>query len=448
MLEKIDLLLWGYGTIALIILTGVFFSVKIGFLQFRLPYILRNTLFAKKSGSSGEISRFQALSTALAASMGTGNIVGVAAAIGIGGPGAVFWMWFSAFFGMGTAYAENYLGVLYKNKYKTKSAGALSYLEKGLGSKPLAIVFAAATVLASFGVGNMTQANAMASAMANAMSNTISSAMSSVAGGFFASGDNEILLKIIVGIITAIAAGSVIIGGAKRIAAAAEKIIPIISLFYIVGALIVIIINYKNIPGAFMNIITGAFGIRAVGGGISGVLIKRAVSIGLRRGIFSNEAGMGSSVFVHTETDCKDGAVMGMWAMLEVFIDTIICCSITAFVILCTKTEIASDTLSAVSSAFEAGIGQFAGIFVNISVAVFVFATILGWSFYGVKAINYLTDKAVVKNAYIFIYIALIAVGAAANEAAVWQLSDIFNALMLIPNLLGILYLSNEVKKP
>ncbi|MDR0974495.1 MAG: amino acid carrier protein, partial [Ruminococcus sp.] len=336
MLEKINLLLWGYGTIALILVTGIIFTVKIGFLQFRLPKILRNTLLAKTEGKSGEISRFQALSTALAASMGTGNIVGVAAAITVGGAGAVFWMWVSAFFGMGTAYAENYLGVAYKDKLRRgvfkrnkNSSGALTYLEHGLGSKPLAVFYALTAILASFGVGNMTQANAIS--------------------GVFIDGNSGVWLKVVIGIVIAVSAGAVIVGGAKRVAAAAERIIPIISLFYIIGAVIVIVINYKNIPIAFESIFKGAFGVTAIGGGVSGVLIKRAVTIGLQRGIFSNEAGLGSSVFVHTETDCKDGSVMGMWAMLEVFIDTIICCSLTAFVILCTDKSSSPDTLIMVS---------------------------------------------------------------------------------------------------
>jgi AGCS family alanine or glycine:cation symporter len=465
MLEKINLLFWGYGTIALILITGIIFSVKIGFLQFNLPKILRNTIFAKPAKKSGEISRFQALSTALAASMGTGNIVGVAAAITIGGAGAVFWMWVSAFFGMGTAYAENYLGVVYKNKqgkpltnksrnfaakqsensavkqnenYAAKqsgnsradrnlnTSGALTYLEQGLGAKPLAVFYAAATVLASFGVGNMTQSSAISGALSN----------------------GNLYIKIAIGIITAICAGAVIIGGAKRIAAASERIIPLISLFYIIGALVVIVMNFRNIPYAFESIFKGAFGVSAVGGGISGALIKHAVTIGLQRGIFSNEAGMGSSVFVHTETDCKDGEVMGMWAMLEVFIDTLVCCTVTALVILCTKTDVNAETITAVSNAFEAGLGRFAGVFINISAVIFAFATILGWSFYGEKAVDYLTDSKAVKRGYIFIYLALTVVGAAVNVSAVWQLSDIFNALMLIPNLFGIIYLAKEVKKP
>ncbi|MDR0943019.1 MAG: amino acid carrier protein [Ruminococcus sp.] len=434
MLEKINLILWGYGTIALIMAAGLYFSVKIGFAQLHLPKILKNTLFAKKESEQGEISRFQALSTALAASMGTGNIVGVAAAIAVGGPGAVFWMWVSAFFGMGTAYAENFLGVTYKNKSKSKISGSMAYLEKGLGSRKFACVFAAAAVLASFGVGNMVQSNAIAASFST----------------------NDKLIQIVIGVITATAAGIFILGGTKRIAAVLEKIIPVISLFYIIGAVVVIILNIKNIPNAFASIISGAFGMTSVAGGISGAMIKRAVTVGLARGIFSNEAGMGSSVFAHTETDCKDGrpggytagAIMGMWAMLEVFIDTIICCTLTAFVILSADITGSSGVTTAVITAFESGLGQFAGIFIRISTVIFAFATILGWCFYGEKSIGYLTKNRIAKRSYSYLYIAAIALGAVLSVNFVWQLSDIFNALMLILNLFGLMYLHKEVQKP
>jgi AGCS family alanine or glycine:cation symporter len=434
MLEKINLILWGYGTIALIMIAGLYFSVKIGFLQLGLPKILKNTLFAKKESGKGhgDISRFQALSTALAASMGTGNIVGVAAAIAVGGPGAVFWMWVSAFFGMGTAYAENFLGVTYKSKFKSSSsaAGAMAYLEKGLGSRKFACVFAGSAVLASFGVGNMVQSNAIAASFST---------------------DNK-LVQIITGVITAIAAGIFILGGTKRIAAAVEKIIPVISFFYIIGAIVVIILNIKNIPNAFASIVSGAFGINSVAGGISGAMIKRAVTVGLARGIFSNEAGMGSSVFAHTETDCTDGTVMGMWAMLEVFIDTIICCTLTAFVILSVDNTggILADNnvTTAVQTAFESGLGAFAGIFIRISTVIFAFATILGWCFYGEKSMDYLTKNRIAKRSYSYLYIAAIALGAVLSVNFVWQISDIFNALMLIINIFGLMYLHKEVEAP
>jgi AGCS family alanine or glycine:cation symporter len=449
--EKLNGVLWGYGTIFLILGTGVFFTIKLRFLQFRSPlYILKKTILSKENpDKTGGVSRFQALSTALAASMGTGNIVGVAAAIAVGGPGAVFWMWVSALFGMATAYSENYLGVLYKNKAKKNkktagknlisdseksavsqsnsdkgenTAGAMLYLEKGLNAKPLAIFYAAAAVAASLGIGNMTQSAAI--------SDTLSS---------FG------IVPLISGVITAILAALVVFGGARRVAKTAEKIIPAISLFYIIGAVIVIVIFWKNIPAAIIDIFTSAFGMKAAAGGFSGVIIKKAVTIGLQRGIFSNEAGMGSSVLVHTETDCADPETMGLWAVLEVFIDTIICCTVTALVILLTKTPIEGTTTAAVTAAFSAGLGSFAEIFISASIIAFAFATVLGWSFYGEKCVQYLSSKKSSLTVYRTIYIASIIVGAVVSTGLVWEISDTLNALMLLPNLIGILGLSGEV---
>jgi AGCS family alanine or glycine:cation symporter len=424
--EKINAFLWGYGTIFLILGTGIFFTIKLGFIQFRNPlYILKRTLFSKDApDKKGGVSRFQALSTALAASMGTGNIVGVAAAIAVGGAGAVFWMWVSAFFGMATAYSENFLGVLYKNKSAENEhkAGAMLYLEQGLRSRPLSLFYAAAAVAASLGIGNMTQ----------------SAAISDTLSGF---GINPI----ITGVFTAAAASAVIFGGAKRVAKAAERIIPAVSLFYILGAIVVIAMFAENIPGVIAEIFTGAFGIKAAAGGFSGVIIKKAVTIGLQRGIFSNEAGMGSSVLVHTETDCSDPETMGLWAILEVFIDTIICCSVTAFVILATKTAIEGTTTAVVTTAFSKGFGAFAEIFIPVCIIAFAFATVLGWSFYGEKCVTYLSQKKSSQTLYRILYAVFIIIGAAVNTALVWEISDTLNALMLLPNLLGILALSGEV---
>jgi AGCS family alanine or glycine:cation symporter len=423
-IEKINAVLWGYGTIFLILGTGIYFTVKLRFLQFRHPiYILKKTLLAKTApDKKGGVSRFQALSTALAASMGTGNIVGVAAAIAVGGAGAVFWMWVSAFFGMATAYSENYLGVLYKNKSRENKnkAGAMLYLEHL--ARPAALFYAAAAIAASFGIGNMTQSAAISDTLA-------------------AYGINPLIS----GAAVAIFAAAVIFGGTKRVAKTAEKIIPAVSLFYIIGAIIVIVNFSGNIPAVFAEIFAGAFGIKAAAGGFSGVIIKKAVTIGLQRGIFSNEAGMGSSVLVHTETDCADPETMGLWAVLEVFIDTIICCTVTALVILATKTPAVGTTTAVVINAFAKGLGGFAEIFISASIITFAFATILGWSFYGEKCVNYLSRKRQSVYLYRAAYALCIILGAAVSTSLVWEISDTLNALMLLPNLIGILALSGEV---
>lgn len=407
-----------------------------------MGYIFRSTLFSKKNRNAGNssekgITQFQALSTALAASMGTGNIIGVAAAITAGGPGAVFWMWVSSLFGMATAYAENYLGVKYKTERVRKTdagktageqtgSGPMLYLERGLKSRPAALVFAAACVLASFGIGNAAQSNAISSA-------------------------SEILgvNPLIAGIIATLAVGFIIIGGSKKTAKAAEMIIPFISLFYMAGALFVIYrAGAAEVLNAFKLIFSSALGIRQVSGGLLGAFIKNSVTVGLKRGIFSNEAGMGSSVLVHTDAECDSPDVMGMWAVAEVCIDTIVCCSLTALVIICSKTPLSAgaEGISLVISAFEGGMGAVAGKFIAVAVIIFAFATILGWSYYGVRSMAFLTGRGKAGTVYKIAFSAAVFFGAVADLSLVWEISDLLNAFMLIPNLFGILLLSSQVE--
>ncbi|MDR0946699.1 MAG: alanine:cation symporter family protein [Ruminococcus sp.] len=424
-IEKINSILWGVGTILLIFGTGIFFSVKIGFKQLNIVNILKKTLLLKseKSENTGTLTRFQALSTALAASMGTGNIIGVAAAITIGGAGSIFWMWVSAIFSMAIAYAENYLGVLYKKRTGSKTAGAMLYLENGLKSKPLSVLFAVSAIFVSLSMGNTVQSNAIA-----------------------LSADTFGIPHFITGLIISAGAGLILFGGAACIAKASERIIPFVSGVYIIGCLIAIFMNLNGLPAVFAGICKGAFGIDAVTGAVSGLMIRQAVTTGLRRGIFSNEAGMGSSVFVHTETDCKDPDTMGSWAILEVFIDTILCCSLTAFVILLTVGG-NSDGVNIVFAAFGSVFGSFAEKFVAVCTILFAFATLIGWSYYGEKSLKYVIKRNSAPTVFRIIYIILIAVGAVINTSFLWGISDIFNALMLLINIFGILFLSREVKK-
>ncbi len=438
-LPEINGFLWGIGTILLIFGAGIFFTIRTKFFQFRyFGHIFKATLFSKdnRTHEKNTVSRFQALSTALAASMGTGNIVGVAAAVAAGGAGAGFWMWVSALFGMATGFAENALGVKFKNTAgKTAARGPMLYLEYGLKSPALAVVFAAACILASFGIGNMTQANAISSA-------------ASVFG----------ITPKLSGIITLILAGFIIMRGGKAITKATERIIPAISLFYIIGAVIVIFIFRDNIAGAFREIFKSAFGLNGIAGGITGAAVKRAVTIGLQRGIFSNEAGMGSSVLVHTSTGCDEPVIMGMWAILEVFIDTILCCTLTALVILCTAPAGAAhggnfsggalngtEGVGTVIKAFESGLGGFAKYFIAVSTVVFAFSTILGWCYYGVQCVSYISESAFNVGVYKLFFLAAVYFGAVSNLSLVWELSDIFNVFMLIPNLLGILILNRHI---
>ena len=421
--SKINNLLWGFGTVLLVFGAGVFFTVKIrGFNFIHIVYIFKSTLFAKhsdKNNKKGGISQFQALSTALAASMGTGNIVGVAAAISIGGAGAIFWMWVSALFGTALAFAENVLGVRYKNKEGT---APMSYISTAFGRPIFGVVYAAVCGLASFGIGNMTQTNAISAAA------------------------GEIgIPPMLAGGIAAICCGAIIFRGAKKVAKTAEKIIPAISVLYFLAAIAVIIIFGGNLLPALKSIVTSAMGFDQIAGGFCGAAVKKAVSHGLRRGIFSNEAGMGSSVLVHTETDCKEPVQMGMWAVAEVVIDTIICCTLTALVILVTGAEDSGKAgLAMAAEGFRRGLGKYSADFVAVSAIIFAFCTLLGWYFYGEKCLTFITKNKRVLFAFRVLYTAAAFVGAVSRLELVWGAADIMNWIMLVINLFAVIILSGE----
>lgn len=420
---EINNLLWGFGTVLLVFGAGIFFTVKIrGFNFIHIIYIFKSTLFAKhsdKNNKKGRISQFQALSTALAASMGTGNIVGVAAAISIGGAGAVFWMWVSALFGTAIAFAENVLGVRYKNKGGT---APMSYISKAFGRPIFGVLYAAVCTAASFGIGNMTQTNAIASASA------------------------EIgVSPLLAGTVTAILCGTIIFRGAKKVAETAEKIIPAISVLYFLAAIAVIIIFGENLLPVLKSIVTSAMGFNQVTGGFCGTAVKKAVSQGLRRGIFSNEAGMGSSVLVHTETDCKEPVQMGMWAVVEVVIDTVICCTLTALVILVTGAENSGKAgLAMAAEGFRMALGKYSAVFVAVSAIIFAFCTLLGWYFYGEKCLTFITKNKRALFIFRALYTAAAFVGAVSRLELVWGAADITNWIMLVINLFAVIILSGE----
>lgn len=425
-LSELNNLLWGFGTVLLVFGAGVFFTGKIkGFNFIHIVYIFKSTLFAKnsnKNGKKGGISQFQALSTALAASMGTGNIVGVAAAISIGGAGAVFWMWVSALFGTALAFAENVLGVLHKNKEGT---APMSYISNAFGKPVFGILYAAVCGLASFGIGNMTQTNAISAAAGEIGISPI------LAGG-----------------IAAIFCGAIIFRGAKKVAETAEKIIPAISVLYFLAAISVIIIFGGNLLPALKSIVTSAMGFGQAAGGFCGAAVKKAVSHGLRRGIFSNEAGMGSSVLVHTETDCNEPVQMGMWAVAEVVIDTIICCTLTALVILVTGAEDSGKIgLAMAAEGFRRGLGEHSADFVAVSAIIFAFCTLLGWYFYGEKCLTFITKNKKALFAFRVLYTAAAFVGAISRLELVWGAADVMNWIMLVINLFAVIILSGEAAK-
>ena len=549
---------WGIPMLVLIIATGIYMTVRTGFFQItKIKHWANETflaIFKKRSVTKTKekkaISQFQALSTALAATIGTGNIAGVATAIAVGGPGAVFWMWLSAFFGMMTNYSENVLGIFYrkKNDHGEWSGGAMYYINEGLKdrkgfkhiAKPLAVLFSIFCVLASFGIGNMTQVNSISSAMKS----------------------NFNIPTIVTGIALAIIAALVIVGGIKRIASVTEKLVPFMAVFYIVGCLIIFFSNFSQIPYVFSSIFRNAFNFGAIAGGVGGYIIKRAVTMGFKRGVFSNEAGLGSSVMVHSASDVKEPVIQCMWGIFEVFFDTIIVCTLTSFVILSSPADsktfdeamqsisteaqyfeihttsdgsvvnliddnvnalyaVASDdaaegtyteyaaktvygqdltvklknadsasgesdftyanvmeiqgvqgknadgtlmtdengnpvitsvTISEVNGvplvtyAFSLRLGHVAGKILAIAILLFAFSTVLGWSFYGTKALEYLFGtKATI--AYKVIFVLFVIVGCTMNLSLAWDIADTLNGLMAIPNLIGVLLLSATVVK-
>ena len=437
-ISEINNILWGGGMIVLILGAGIYLTVATRFFQFRkVKLIFRETILSlfkdksvRKSNEKKSISQLQAVSTALAATMGTGNIAGVASALTLGGAGAVFWMWVSSLFGMMIVFCENVLGIYYRYKNSNDEwvGGPMVYLEKGLGSKKLGMVYAVFCVLASFGMGNITQINSIS------LSAKVSFGVPCVVTGIF----------------SAILIGIIIFGGLKRIGSVTEKLIPILSLAYILGSIIIIVINFRAIPTALSEIFKGAFGLDSLTGGICGVAVKQAISVGLRRGVFSNEAGLGSTVMVHAASDIKSPVKQGMWGIFEVFLDTIVCCTLTALVILTSGAMnckgIKLDGAALVIKAFESGFGHFSGIFVTASVSLFAFATVLGWSVFGLKAFEYVFGEGY-SVYYKLIYVMLILFGATGSINLIWGISDIFNGFMAIPNLIGVLILSPVMLK-
>ncbi|MBQ8378731.1 MAG: alanine:cation symporter family protein [Oscillospiraceae bacterium] len=545
--DKINGVVWGVPMLILIVCTGIFMTIRTGVFQIRrAKEVSGKTIFAifknksvTKSNDKKAISQFQALSTALAATIGTGNIAGVATALVAGGPGAVFWMWVSAFFGMMTKFSENVLGIYFRKKNEDGewAGGPMYYLENGVKhkkvigkiAKPLAVMFAVFCVLASFGIGNMAQINSISSSMKVSFN----------------------IPSIITGVVLAVIAGFVVVGGIQRIGKVTEKLVPFMALAYIIGALIIFFTNFKQIPYVFGSIFTSAFSFNAALGGVAGSAVKLAVTMGFKRGVFSNEAGLGSSVLVNTSSDVKEPVVQGMWGIFEVFADTIVVCTLTAFVLLSSTVKTGDsnsleEALSKISTkpqyvelvngedyegaiplidknsagifekydgegeyetfavkttdgkdfeiklakryeskddsdyvytnimevvgvenedgeidsvkfsqvngvplvtyAFSKQFGSFAGKFLSIAILLFAFSTVLGWSFYGTKAIEYLLGKKATV-VYKVIFVLFIVVGATMTLDLAWELADTFNALMAIPNLIGVLSLSGLVVK-
>ena len=410
---------------------------------------------ATKKTDKKAITQFQSLCTALAATIGTGNIAGVSAAIVIGGPGAVFWMWIAAFFGMMTNFSENVLGIFFRRRNKDGewSGGPMYYLKDGLGNykhcKPvgnvLAVLFAIFAILASFGIGNMGQVNKITLNLESAFFKNVNLGM--VAG--------IPVINIIIGVALMILGGLIIIGGLQRIATFAERVVPVMAVLYCVGALAVFVMNISSVGAIFAAIFKFAFGIKAVAGGAAGVAISQVITQGCKRGVFSNEAGLGSSVMVHSSSDVKEPVKQGMWGIFEVFFDTFVVCTMTAIVVLSSGyinletglpiNETVNDA-TLISQAFGNSFGIVGEWFVAIAMLLFAFTTVLGWSQYGSKAVEYLFGTKGVK-VYKVIFVLMIISGAVMTSSLAWDISDTFNGLMMIPNLIGVVALMPLVAK-
>ena len=448
---------WVKIGLILLIGTGILMTCCTGFFQIsHIGHWWKMTigsLFVRDSNTTKKtdrktISQFQALCTALAATIGTGNIAGVSAAIVIGGPGAVFWMWVAAFFGMMTNFSENVLGIYFRRRNTDGewSGGAMYYLKDGLGKyknckligSVLATLFAIFAVLASFGIGNMGQVNKITLNLQSAFFKNVS--LGQIAG--------IPVINLLIGVALMILGGLIIIGGLQRIAAFAERIVPFMAVLYVVGATAIFLMNIQMAGAVFASIFRFAFGVKAVAGGAAGIAISQIITQGCKRGVFSNEAGLGSSVMVHSSSNVKEPVKQGMWGIFEVFFDTFVVCTFTAVVVLSsgyidlqTGMAVAGvNDATLVSQAFGKVFGPAGEIFVAIAMLLFAFTTVLGWSQYGSKAVEYLFgDKGV--KVYKVVFVLMIISGSVMTSSLAWDISDTFNGLMMIPNLIGVVAL-------
>ena len=437
--------IWGVPAMVCIFGVGLYLSIRTNFLQIRkFSYSMRTTLgriFRKRDASDGAITPFQAVCTALAATVGTGNIAGVAGAIAIGGPGAIFWMWVSALFGMCTKFAEVTLAVHFRetNANGELVGGPMYYIKNGLGKKWLwlAYLFAAFGVLTVFGTGNATQVNTITTAINSALLNYNVISESAVSTS-----------NLIIGIIIAILIAMILLGGIKRIGHVTEKLVPFMALLYILLGLGVILLNIQNVPAVFVSIFRGAFQPRAVTGGIV-LSMFTSLKKGVSRGIFSNEAGLGTGSIAHACADTKKPVKQGMFGIFEVFTDTIVICTLTALVILCSG--VAVDYGKAAGAeltilGFTSTYGSWVSIFTAVAMCCFAFSTAVGWGLYGARCIEFLFSEKVIKP-FMVIYSLVAILGATANLGLMWSIAETFNGLMAIPNLIALFLLSGTVVK-
>ena len=450
-----DNILWGIPMIVAILATGIFISIRTHFLQVRKFGAAMSSTFVPMLKSMGKkkdkksnaktVSQFEAFSAAISGTVGTGNMVGVATALISGGPGAIFWMWVSAFFGLVTNYSENVLGLYYRKKDKKGEmcGGPMYYISNGLNVKWLAFIFAFCCALAAVGMG-MVQSNSISGTLQNAVT-----------------GGSSVTIAIICGVVVVALTALIVVGGIKRIGKVSSYIVPFMALLFIVMSLIILCINITSVPKAFALIFKNAFSFRSVSGGFLGYVIMKGMRFGFARGIFSNEAGLGSSVIAHSASETKEPVKQGLWGILEVFIDTFVVCTLTALSLLtvCVKTgaydftDIAGNVAKSLAGsaiapfAFTETFGTFGRVIFSVILPLFAFTTILAWAYYGEKAVQYLFGKKGDVAALIFkvLYVGLLFVGAMVKSGFVWALDDMFNAMMALPNLVALIFLSKQI---
>ena len=443
--SAVNSFVWGVPAMVCIIGVGLYLSLRTGFIQIRkFVYAMQTTIgrmFRKREASDGALTPFQAVCTALAATVGTGNIAGVAGAIAIGGPGSIFWMWVSAFLGMCTKFSEVTLAVHFRERNAQGDfvGGPMYYIKNGLDKKWhwLAVLFSAFGVLTVFGTGNATQINTITTAVNSALLsyNIISS-------------DVLPTSNLILGIFLTILIGLVLLGGIKRIGSVTEKLVPFMALFYIILALGVILMNAENIPSVFKAIFTGAFQPSAVTGGVVGSLFL-SMKKGVSRGIFSNEAGLGTGSIAHACADTRKPVKQGFFGIFEVFMDTIVICTLTAFVILCSGVPITYGIDAGAEltiRGFTSSYGNWISVFTAVALCCFAFSTTIGWGLYGARCVEFLFSEKVIKP-FMVVYSLVAILGATMDLGLLWSIAETFNGLMAIPNLIALFLLSGTVVK-
>lgn len=437
--------IWGVPAMICIIGVGLVLSFRTRFLQIRkFPYAMNVTIgrmFRKKQAADGAMTPFQAVCTALAATVGTGNIAGVAGAIAIGGPGAVFWMWISALLGMCTKFSEVTLAVHFREKNDKGEfvGGPMYYIKNGLKKHWhwLAYLFAAFGVITVFGTGNATQVNTITTAIDSALFNY----------GII-SKDSTSTINLVIGIVLAVLLALILLGGIKRIGQVTEKLVPFMALFYVVLALGVVILNINHVPAVFKEIVEGAFSPASVTGGVVGSFFM-SMKKGVSRGIFSNEAGLGTGSIAHACADTRKPVKQGFFGIFEVFVDTIVICTLTALVILCSEVPITYGQAAGAEltiSGFTATYGNWVSLFTAVAMCCFAFSTIIGWGLYGARCIEFLFGTKVNKP-FMFVYSLVAIVGATLDLGLLWSIAETFNGLMAIPNLIAVFLLSGVVVK-